>query len=429
MPLRASVLETVQLAKETTAGTLVAASKRIQSFDLDADPQIPIHMVHPQGWLAPTESVQEKEWTKAALKGEACFNTLAYLLSSLLVQGVISTPSYNGTFTVTKGTATGGTFTLTFNGQTTAAIAFGATAAAVKAALELLSTIGTGNVAVSGANGGPWTVTFQAALERTALQLTASGTSLTGPDSPYTVTPTSTAASAARRHTFVPNMQAANVGDSFTIEKGQSTNGMRFTYAIVTALDIELALKACSIKGEIIGQETTDAITMTATPTDIPVQPASPNSIDVYIGNTVLGMTKLTQAYKAMWGVKDRRKPVFTLDSAEPSYTSVVEAAFQQNASFVIEEDATIAAGLMTDLRARTTKYVRFVVTGVSIETGYTYRLQITFPCRLINPKRQDMEGVYTGAFEFEPIVVTSFPSASANGAVEVILDCAVTAL
>jgi hypothetical protein len=49
-----------------------------------------------------------------------------------------------------NGTPTGGTFTLTFRGQTTTAIARNATAAAVQAALEALSTIGAGNVVGSG---------------------------------------------------------------------------------------------------------------------------------------------------------------------------------------------------------------------------------------------------------------------------------------
>lgn len=53
-----------------------------------------------------------------------------------------------------------GTFTLTFRGRTTVEIDIGAAAADVQAALEALSTVGTGNVAVSGSAGGPWTVTW-----------------------------------------------------------------------------------------------------------------------------------------------------------------------------------------------------------------------------------------------------------------------------
>lgn len=60
--------------------------------------------------------------------------------------------------TMTK-TATGGTYTLTFDGQTTAALAHGANAAAIQAALEALSNIAPGDVTVAGV--GPFTFTFE----------------------------------------------------------------------------------------------------------------------------------------------------------------------------------------------------------------------------------------------------------------------------
>jgi hypothetical protein len=67
------------------------------------------------------------------------------------------------TLTIT-GTPTGGTFRLAFRGVATANIAYNATAAAVQAALELLSTVGSGNVV---ATGGP--------LPATAVVLTFQG--------------------------------------------------------------------------------------------------------------------------------------------------------------------------------------------------------------------------------------------------------------
>lgn len=48
------------------------------------------------------------------------------------------------------GSPTGGTFTLTVGGQTTSAIAYNATTAVVQAALALLTTVGAGNVLVTG---------------------------------------------------------------------------------------------------------------------------------------------------------------------------------------------------------------------------------------------------------------------------------------
>src|SRR5262249_52818291 len=79
------------------------------------------------------------------------------------------------------GPPTGGTFTLTFNGATTSAIAYNATAAAVQSALQALATIGSGNALVTGANGGPWAVRFvQGKGGSDQPEMTANGSGLIG---------------------------------------------------------------------------------------------------------------------------------------------------------------------------------------------------------------------------------------------------------
>ena len=83
-------------------------------------------------------------------------------------------------YTVTLGAPTAGTFTLTYNGQTTAGIAFNATAATVQTALTGLSSVGTNNATVSGAAGGPYTVNFLGPTLNDGNSLTGSGTGLTG---------------------------------------------------------------------------------------------------------------------------------------------------------------------------------------------------------------------------------------------------------
>jgi hypothetical protein len=69
-----------------------------------------------------------------------------------------------GSQTVSVQGATGGAFTLTFRGKTTAPIPFDASHEALQEALEALATIGAGNVSVAGEAGGPWTVSFAGAL-------------------------------------------------------------------------------------------------------------------------------------------------------------------------------------------------------------------------------------------------------------------------
>jgi hypothetical protein len=67
------------------------------------------------------------------------------------------------TVTVT-GTPTGGTFKLAYGGEQTGNIAFNALASAVETALEALPALGGANVNVTGAAGGPYTVTFAGEL-------------------------------------------------------------------------------------------------------------------------------------------------------------------------------------------------------------------------------------------------------------------------
>lgn len=64
-------------------------------------------------------------------------------------------------------TATGGTFTLTLGSYTTASISYNASASAVQAALQAITSVGSGNATVSGNAGGPYTVTFTGSLAAT----------------------------------------------------------------------------------------------------------------------------------------------------------------------------------------------------------------------------------------------------------------------
>ena len=83
------------------------------------------------------------------------------------------------------GDPTGGTFTVTYDGETTGNIAHDASASTVDTALEALSNIGAGNIAVTGSAGGPWLCTFSGTLAATTIEaFTTDGDLLTGGSSP-----------------------------------------------------------------------------------------------------------------------------------------------------------------------------------------------------------------------------------------------------
>jgi hypothetical protein len=89
------------------------------------------------------------------------------------------------TVTIT-GAPTGGTFTLTYNSSTTAAIAFNAAAGNVQLALSTLPGVGTNNVLVTGGPGPStaFTVTFLNVLGNNPIGVMTAAGSFTGGSSP-----------------------------------------------------------------------------------------------------------------------------------------------------------------------------------------------------------------------------------------------------
>lgn len=97
------------------------------------------------------------------------------------------------TLSETQGTATGGTFTLTWNGQVTAAIPFNAAAGQVQLALTALSNIGAGNIVCTGGPvpGTPIVATFCGTLGNVPQNAITVQNSLTGTGTPaYGITHT-----------------------------------------------------------------------------------------------------------------------------------------------------------------------------------------------------------------------------------------------
>ncbi len=83
------------------------------------------------------------------------------------------------------GSPTGGTFTLTFGGDTTSAIAYNASNSAVQSNLEALGSIGSGNVVVATLEGGGWEIRFTGTMAGAfQSQMTANSSGLTGGSSP-----------------------------------------------------------------------------------------------------------------------------------------------------------------------------------------------------------------------------------------------------
>lgn len=125
------------------------------------------------------------------------FDALAYTLGMRITvgfNGAVNVQSYDDAtvveksqylgyvYVLTLGIQTGGTYTLTFEGQTTTVLSgILSTALIVQAALEALSTVGVGNVVVDGPPGGPFIIQLNDSIVPDYEFLTADFNSLSFP--------------------------------------------------------------------------------------------------------------------------------------------------------------------------------------------------------------------------------------------------------
>lgn len=183
---------------QSSQGVPVAATRfaRLRGGSLGGDRALMI----PDAEIGGNRDIPGVYLGPVAYSGDLDFYPRAQMVALLLkgAFGTSASTSSAGTNEVqsltTTGTPTGGTFTLTFRGQTTAPIAFNAAAAAVQSALVALTQIGAGGVTCTGTTlPAAITITFSSALAATNVpQLTATSTLLTGGTTPTAVVATTT---------------------------------------------------------------------------------------------------------------------------------------------------------------------------------------------------------------------------------------------
>lgn len=182
------------------------------------------------------------------------------------------------------GGPTGGTFTLTYAGQTTAPIAYNANAAAVQAALEALSNIAVGDVSVTGGAlpGTAVLVEFRGLLaQNNVAQMTADGSGLTGGAGPAVAVTTTTPGVAPTAIALIP------------IAPGQ----------------VSVYLDATS---------------------------------------GAIGTSKLLRDFVVEWSINDRFNPVWPLNAALASFDAAIEAKPTTAVRLTMGNDATGRALLTT---------------------------------------------------------------------------------
>lgn len=192
----ASMDQSAPAAVTATKGAVKATTVALTwTADHDAQSGIASYNVYNSSSLVTSVTDGSLAYTVTGLTANTAYSLTVKAVDgagnvSAASNALTGTTGTNEVQTVTEGGSGLTSFTLTYSGQTTGSIAAAATAATVQAALEALSNVGAGNVAVGGATSGPYTVTFVGALGSTNVaQMTATPTGGSGTVTVATLTP------------------------------------------------------------------------------------------------------------------------------------------------------------------------------------------------------------------------------------------------
>lgn len=95
MPELATVATTVQIGKEATPGTGVAAGKLLKYTDFTLEPTIDTVVFKPMGSKVNSAVLPGKDYTPLSISGQGSYSEIVYLLSSLLADVTPSTVDVN----------------------------------------------------------------------------------------------------------------------------------------------------------------------------------------------------------------------------------------------------------------------------------------------------------------------------------------------
>jgi hypothetical protein len=221
---------------------------------------------------------------------------------------------------------------------------------------------------------------------------------------------------------------AADAYKAFTVEHGSSVRARKAEGMHVNSLSMGFSRAGVTIEGDLIGEALQDGISMTGSPTVIAATPILPQQVDIYLADTYAGLpgTALTRGFEAQFSISNRWAMPWPLGSALTSFIMGVEQPEPAiTAKLVHVADAT-GMGLLTQMRAGSSKFMRIKAVGALIASTYYYTLQIDLALKVVSESDEfeDRDGLYAIGWNFE-----GFHDATWGKALSVAITNTITAL
>lgn len=194
---------------------------------------------------------------------------------------------------------------------------------------------------------------------------------------------------------------------TYTLQKGDATAAQQVANLIINNLQLSISRQECTVSGGGIATAINNSATLTSSPTMLENVPVSGAVWSAYLDSTFanIGVTKITDGFKASVTFPEKYKPKWVLDAAQGSWKEAVEVATEPTVTLTAEfnsqmrgiYDAMFAASLPT-------YYLRLKGVGANIGTAADYTVQMDFAIKAKEPSPEDdIDGIVFGYnFGFE---------------------------
>lgn len=213
--------------------------------------------------------------------------------------------------------------------------------------------------------------------------------------------------------TYQPGVRTADTGrKTFTFEKGTASQAEKYAFGQLKSATIEATQDEAKVSGNLVAQYPTFNVTQTASPTSIGERPVQRGEIDVIVGSTLgeldSGGVAITSARQESLTIADKFREAWFHNSAKPSFTDVVELAYDCRYQFSMANDANCQT-LLAAIASNPTKFIRWQAQGALIGVNggsNVYELiQFNMAGKFAEPEPlEDDEGIYGYRFTFDLI-------------------------
>lgn len=211
---------------------------------------------------------------------------------------------------------------------------------------------------------------------------------------------TPSGATLARQWVWNPSASAPWTPKSWTIRRGvPGGTAEEANYALLSGLGLKFSRTATpEISGDLFARRLDYAAALATTGITVPAQvPILPAEGDIWLDSSgaSLGTTKLLRDFAFEYSIADLLGPIWPINSSFNSFAAHGVQKPKLEAKLTLGNDAVGASGLMANLRAGSSVFVRYKATSAAFIEGATpYSLQIDAALKVSDaPSRSDQDG------------------------------------